>query len=206
MLDSTPERATEEIVLIEPRQSISNRAALFFLLVLSACASAPELARDRAPVEGFALTARLGVRSAEQGFTGGLGWVHEAGADQLSITSPLGQTVAQIELAPGAAVLRLPERVLQAADLTELMEREMGWALPLQGLSDWVRARPRAGTPYDAEYDPGGRLALLRQDGWTIEYQRHFDEAPAARAKPQRLLLRHGVIELRLVIDRWAQE
>ncbi len=177
--------------------------AVGLLSWLAACASAPEFDQSRAPAEGFALTARLAVRTGAEGFTGGLRWVHAPRAQRLSISSPLGQIVAEIEWDQAEATLRLPDRQVHAPDLSLLMEREMGWALPIEGLSDWVQGRPRPGQAFEADRNALGRLEALRQDGWSIEYPAYFEDSDA-KGKPRRLVLRHGETELRLVIDRWA--
>lgn len=172
-------------------------------LLLVACAHVPGLGRELAPANGFALAARLAVRTGTEGFTGGLRWVHAPRTHRLSISSPLGQIVAELEWAEAGATLRLPDRQVHAPDLSQLMEREMGWALPIEGLSDWVQGRPRPGQAFEADRNTLGRLEALRQDGWTIEYPAYFEDGDAS-GKPRRLVLRHGETELRLVIDRWA--
>lgn len=185
-----------------------SRAYLVALLVgvlLSGCAVVPELAGELAPAQGFALTARIGVRAGTEGFSGGVRWVHEPRQDRIEISSLLGQMVAQIEFNAQGAALQLPERKVQSETLSELMQREMGWVLPLEGLADWVRALPRRGVPFEAERDDAGRLLILRQDGWVIEYQRYF-ESVIMTERPSRLVLRRGDLELRLVIDSWARD
>lgn len=174
-------------------------------LLLGACAVTPELDQEPVSPEGFALVGRMGVRSGEQGFSGGLRWVHDAQKDRLTLSSPLGQVMAEIEAGREGATLILPDRRLIAGDLEELMQREMGWVLPLRGLPDWVQGRPHPGSAYRAKYNDARQVESLWQDGWRIEYQR-YSEAPGAKARPLRVVLIQGEIELRLVVDRWAQE
>lgn len=175
---------------------------LLLLTLLSGCASAPQLLPGSAPQGGFALSARLGVRQGEQGFTGGLIWRHEANADEIRLHTPLGQMVAELDLHPTRAVLRLADRVVEADEIGELMTKELGWSLPLAGLADWVRGLPRAQVPHVAERDLSGRLSRLEQDGWEITYQA-YQEEPLQR--PRRLVMKNADLELRLVIDRWEE-
>jgi len=81
-------------------------------------------------------------------------------------------------------------------------ERTLGVAIPVQGLSAWLRGRARAGTPGTVERDAQGRPAVLRQDGWEIVYAYPDDATP----KASRLTLRYEQgqpAEVRLIIDRW---
>lgn len=188
------------------RQSSWREAQRWLLLcavvLISACASAPELVSPLVSPGSFALSGRLGVRHGSEGFTGGLRWVHEAQEDRVDITSPLGQVVVAIERSPGTAHLRLADRSVTAPDIDALMAKEMGWSLPLSGLPDWLRGRPMDDRPHRAARDSTGRLATLAQDGWEIAYQGYFDAPPHL---PRRLTLKSGDLEIRLVVDRWAE-
>lgn len=181
---------------------VSVAFGLFVLTVLLGCASAPPLLPGNVLPGGFALSARLGVRHGEQGFTGGLTWRHGQGADEIRFHTPLGQMLAELELRPAHARLRLADRVVEADEAGALMARELGWSLPLAGLPDWVRGLPRAQTPHVAERDASGRLSRLQQDGWEITYPAYQEEPPQ---RPRRLVMKSADLELRLVIDRWEE-
>ena len=93
-------------------------------------------------------------------------------------------------------------RTLEARDWDELTQRTLGVAIPVRGLSAWVRGVGRDGSASSVERDAQGRVSLLRQDGWEIVYAYPDDAAPRARG----LTLRYPGVEpteVRLVLDRW---
>lgn len=150
----------------------------------------------------FALTGRIAVRYGDQASSGNLAWRHDAAADELLITSPLGQGVARIVRAHGTVTLTAADgRRYRATDAEALTERVLGFRLPLAGLADWVRARPARGSPAQTRYNAAGHLAELDQSGWRIDYLAYEDGGKL----PSRLVLTYPGLELRLAITRWQK-
>ena len=171
-------------------------APMLLALLLGACAQLPS-APLGADVE-FDLSGRLAARYGEESFTGNLAWRHALSADELLISTPLGQGVARIAREAGTVSLTTAEqREYRAADAESLTAQVLGFRLPLAGLADWVRARPASGAPAEIERDAEGRPRRLRQSGWQIEYQDY------AEGLPSRLRLTYPGLELRLAISRW---
>ena len=163
-------------------------------------ASVADVAALGAP---FDLDGRLSARRGSEGGAAGFAWRHDADRDEVDLTTPLGQTLARLEGDARGVRAQWPDgRTLDARDWNELTTRTIGVAIPVQGLSAWVRGLARAGSPSTAERDAQGRVALLRQDGWEIVYG--YPDDAARRAN--RLTLRYpgtDPTEVRLVLDRW---
>jgi outer membrane lipoprotein LolB len=162
--------------------------------VLAACAAVPP---ETLPPGGFSLVGRVSVRYGDEAATGRLTWRHSDGGDELLISTPLGQGVAEITRRDGVYTLVAAngERY-SAADPERLTRQALGYALPLDGLPDWVQGRPEKGVEAVTRYD-GERLAELRQRGWLIDYS-GSDDRP-----PKRVRLTRGDLDIRLVIDEW---
>jgi outer membrane lipoprotein LolB len=175
-------------------------AMIAAVLVLAACAPA-EIRPQFTAVE-FELTGRLAARAEMSGkaesFSGNISWKHGRDADEMLISTPLGQGVARITRQGDAVVLATAEpREYRAADAESLTEQVLGFRLPLSGLADWVRARPSTQSPAQGEYAADGKLLSLQQRGWKIEFQEYEG------ARPVRLRLAYPGIELRLAITQW---
>ncbi|MFO1362896.1 MAG: lipoprotein insertase outer membrane protein LolB [Burkholderiales bacterium] len=163
--------------------------------LLAACASSapPPLRSDE-----FALVGRVAVRYGEEAASGRVAWRHTETDDDLVLSTPLGQGIAEITRREGVYTLVGANRErLTATDPERLTEQALGYALPLAGLPDWVRARPQAGVAADARYE-GRELVELRQHGWTIEYLAYGDDR-----LPQRMRLARGALDIRLAIEEW---
>jgi outer membrane lipoprotein LolB len=154
----------------------------------------------RRALEAFVLEGRFSLRQDERNDSGRLVWRHAPGGDELLISSPFGQGIAEIAATPGEARLTAADgRVFTAPDVPALTERALGYRLPLARLADWVRGRA-AGAEV-AEADAHGRPLRLRSEGWNIEYAYDGDDAAAP---PARIVAgRPGEFELRLRIDAW---
>jgi len=149
---------------------------------LAACAQV-ELKPPAGPLE-FSLAGRIAARSGKEAFTGNLSWRHAREGDEMLITTPTGQGVAQIIRQGDAVVLKTSEpREYRAADSEELTERVLGFRLPIEGLAETVQGKPSP---------------ALEGRGWKVEYQ-EFDE----QRRPTRLRLTNAGAEVRLAIHQW---
>jgi outer membrane lipoprotein LolB len=178
----------------------AQASMLAVLVLLAACA---ELGRAPAVKEfELELQGRIALRYGSEGGNARITWRHSAAAEDMLITSALGQGIARITR-EGAEIklLTADGKEYRAADAEALTESVLGWPLPLAGLPDWVLGRPAQGRPAQLLRDDTGRVSAIEQDAWRIDYLAWREALPA------RINLRHdgidgkGAIEIRLVID-----
>jgi outer membrane lipoprotein LolB len=155
-------------------------------VLLTACA--PVLQRPigpTAPVDAarFQLEGRLSVRQGETRHHVGISWRHAGNSDEILLTGPLGQGVAELTRDAGGARLTTSDRQsLAAADWESLAERAFGARLPLSEMPRWVV----------------GAAPAPSVDGWRIDYLEYESGLPVL------MELRRGDIELRLKVDAWS--
>jgi outer membrane lipoprotein LolB len=160
-----------------------KRAVLALLAALAAACAQVEIKPPAGPLD-FDLVGRIAARSGKEAFTGNLTWRHAKGGDEMLISTPTGQGLAQILRQGDAVVLKTSEgREYRAADSEELTERVLGFRLPIEGLAETVQGRPSP---------------ALESRGWKIEYQ-EYD----AQRRPVRLRLTNAGAEVRLAISQW---
>lgn len=174
----------------QPAAIVSQRSAL------------PELK----PVSHFKLEGRLSVKAEDRNFSGGLLWDRKAEAETLLLSTPLGQGVAEIRRLASGVVLTDADGNTHTADSGEmLLQRVVGIQLPVEGLVFWLSALPRPGSTFRAEQEETGRVAVLEQDGWRIEYGRY--RQVDGRWLPAKVFARRGdELEFRLVVDAWQTQ
>jgi len=171
--------------------------ALSGALLLGACAELQLQLPAEEPQ--FELAGRIAVRYRDQASNANIAWRHGESADEVLITSALGQGVARIVRSGGTVSLFAADgKEHRAADAETLTEQVLGFRLPLDGLADWVRGRAGR-TPGTELRDASGRLAELRQSGWTIQFQEWSQDGRL----PIRLKLLYPGLELRLAISEW---
>jgi outer membrane lipoprotein LolB len=150
-------------------------------LALAGCASLEPSSIEKPE---FDLAGRIAARYRDESFSGTLSWRHAHGADEMLISSPLGQGIARIARDGGMVTLTTAEpREYRAADVEALTEQVLGFRVPLEGLAQWVRGRP---------------APELESRGWQVEYQERD-----AQGRPKRLRVTYPGVELRLAISEW---
>lgn len=175
------------------RHPIRILAAMLPLL-LAACVPAPAVrqhgdaamlseqqAREQvlSRSDHWTLQGKLFVSDGKQGNTGNLSWTQAGDQYDFVLRAPITGKSFRLHGGPDGAVLEgLDGGPLQGTNAEELMQRALGWNVPLNDLQAWVRGM-RAGLAAGndvgaAELSFGAdRLpSLLVQDGWTVEYRK----------------------------------
>ena len=164
---------------------------------LAACVALPEPSPPSPG--GFELSGRVAIRHSKEAASGQIFWRHSVDADELLITSPLGQGIARINRERDEYRLVTGDnRVYRASDAESLTEQALGWRLPLAGLPDWVRGRASPDRPAEIRGEAGRDLEL-RQDGWHVAYEEFRG------GRPFRLRISREDLEIRLIVDRWTE-
>ncbi len=152
----------------------------------------------RAAIEAYSLTGRIAVHQGEQRYSAGIAWQHDALRDEILLSSPLGQGIAELTRDAGGARLTMSDRKeYSASDWEGLSARMFGFPLPLSLLPRWVVAD----APEGATLDASGRPKHFVAAGWTVDYPDYENEAESAL--PQWVELKRDDIELKLKIDEW---
>jgi outer membrane lipoprotein LolB len=121
----------------------------------------------------------------------------------LELSSPLGQLLARLSLAPGKARLETADRGdFTAPDMDSLTDSVLGWRVPVQRMSIWLQGKATANSVVDAQ----GKLISAIDGGWTLVIDEHN-----AQGKPSKLTLNNNAggqnvsgiskVRLRLLID-----
>lgn len=155
---------------------ITRRLTLFACAaILAGCAAtSTNLAPVAAYRDSIDLSGRLSVNYQKDGrqesLTGNYDWAQRPGNVDVTLTNPLGQTVATINVTPQSATLTQAGRApLTEANIDTLTQRTLGWPLPVAGLRDWLQ-----GYAVDAQ---GQRFAasparneVVTKDGWRLRF------------------------------------
>jgi outer membrane lipoprotein LolB len=157
-------------------------------LLLAGCAQVPAghaIHRTPPVLTRFELDGRIVVRESQSRHYANISWRHDARRDEILLTTPLGQGVAELSRDSGGARLVMADRrEYAAADWEGLSEQVFGARLPLDDLPLWLSGR-----------------APARASGWRVDYLEY--QSDAADALPVLIEARRGDIELRLKVSEW---
>lgn len=184
--------------------------AAFGLAILAGCATPPNSSPSgdatadavQAVVDrnaDFLIDGRMSVvahphNAPLQAVNGRFSWSDQHGIASIGLFSPIGDTLAELTVAPAEARLRTAEFVDSAAAPETLVERHLGLTLPVSGLRDWMRGFDRAGQ----WHVPGA----FGDAGWWISYPDLTEQGRPRVIKLERQY--PHPIEVRLVIDQWT--
>ena len=189
-------------------------------LALAACAGLPPAsttsartqatAAQRVYSETIEMAGRLSVRyqknDKEEALHGSFTWSQTPQRTLVTLLSPLGQTIASIEVRPGSSTLiQAGKAPLTASDVDALAAEAFGWTLPVSGLRNWLQGfaidstkQPFVATPQNAN------STVVTPDGWRIQYL-GWEEgnlpAMPKRIDLQRSTAEAGEVAIRIFID-----
>jgi outer membrane lipoprotein LolB len=191
-------------------------------LLIGGCAALPQ----RAPVENpdatwqtrqsqlarldvWDLRGRVALRTDEQGAHASLRWVRDRERHRMNLAGPFGGGRVRLTYDRGSAELRDADGgIFRGATMQQLLLRATGWNLPIEGLNYWVLGLPDPGAPAQSTLDEWGRLKLLEQLGWSVEFLEYTQAGE--HELPKVVFIRHkprdksdAEIEVRLAIETW---
>ena len=193
---------------------VSRLVACAALVFLAGCASqAPQDDSGRqsgdwddqkSEVEAFdtwTLVGKAGLRTSEENTSANLDWNQHPHYLRMLISGPFGGGRNVLEGREGRFSLSNSEGRFEAESPEALMEEQLGWALPVSAMSDWVRGLPGDHDNYQLETDELGFPSHLAQDGWEIDY--HDWERVEGMWLPRRLVMNYDDIRITLVVNDW---
>jgi outer membrane lipoprotein LolB len=193
----------------------------FLLLMLAGCAGITPPAEQtqrstNAYQDTINIEGRLSVQYQQNGSNealhGNFNWSQTPKRTVITLSSPLGQTLAVIEVTPDISTFTQsgqPRRM--ATDPDTLTELALGWPLPVAGMRDWLQgmATDINGRRFVASGQSEASSTVTTKDGWQIRYVSWQNgEGPSTASHPKRIDLTRkteqaGDVSIRLVIDNW---
>ncbi|MBB5201407.1 outer membrane lipoprotein LolB [Glaciimonas immobilis] len=174
-----------------------------------------QTARQYHPAIDF--NGRLSLRyqqdGKEQALHGSFTWSQASQRTLVTLLSPLGQTLATIDITPQQSTLHQagqPPR--SAADVDLLTAQALGWPLPIAGLRDWLQGFGSDINGKRFNIQPSGEKEptnITTADHWAIQYtgwQPAEGLTGDANSTPKRIDLTRsteqaGEVAIRIVVD-----
>jgi outer membrane lipoprotein LolB len=184
------------------------------VFALAACAAAlagcatTSAPLSQAPVAAYretvTLAGSLSVNYQKDGkpesITGKFNWQQTPGRVDVSLASPLGQTLAIISVTPESATLTQADRAPRVAkDLETLTRDALGWSLPVSGLRDWLQGYATGADGKRFTASPANNTVTTK-DGWRLRFVTWQDDT-AAVPQPKRIDADRDELAIRFAIQ-----
>lgn len=190
------------------------------LAALSGCATLPpesmtteggatpvERAQDRRAhlekIRSWQIKGRIGIQKGDEGFSAAMEWQQNGGVYDIRLFDPLGKRVAWLVGNERDVSLLTPDgRDLRSNNPQQLLQDELGWSFPVTSLFYWVRGLPDpASIAWREEYDALGRLNVLEQAGWTVNFDSFLSDD--ALALPKLTRLARDDTRVKVLVSEW---
>ncbi len=165
---------------------------------------AQQAARESALAARAAWTVRgrLGVSDGRDSGSGSLEWTQDGAAFRFSMHAPVtGKTWVLSGDAQHAVLQGLREQPLEGGSAAQLLERELGWHVPIAQLAEWARGMRAPGTA-QITFRGDGLPASIEQSGWKVDYV-DYDESQTPPL-PSKVFASKGSYKVRLAIRAWT--
>ena len=189
---------------------------MFGAALLAGCGTLPDLApsereaawRSHASAlsrfQVWTVFGRVVVRSDGEASRAAMRWRQTRDSYLVRLSAPLGAGLFELEGSAAGVEARFADgRRIRAVSPEALLEHEVGWSVPLEGLRYWIAgAVAPGGAPAGIELDGQGRLARLEQAGWTVVYERYGRLGDLAL--PERIRLTGPSVSAAVTLRQWT--
>lgn len=170
-------------------------------------AMAAQAAREEALARrpDWNLEGRIALTNAGRGGSGRLDWRQHGAAFSVELSAPVTRQGWRLSGREGDVLLEgLDGGPRRGADAAALLRDATGWEIPVDALASWVRGAHAGGAgAAELDFAADGRLARLRQDGWTLDYA-DWRGQPDGPDLPMRITASRDTARVRLVVDAWG--
>jgi outer membrane lipoprotein LolB len=184
--------------------------ALLLAAVLSACATREPrpagawLSERQAWFEAhpdWELIGRIGLSDGERAGSLGLTWRSSGDTQTIHLRTAAGGQQWRLTFSPERAVLQGSDiERLTGSHPDPLVERAVGWPIPVEALAWWVRGLAPPGEA-SLRFTDDGTLAGVTGPVWTLDYQ-HFSRVEDILL-PTRLEARSADYRVRFFVGEW---
>lgn len=180
-----------------PQQVVRNKG--------DAASIAQQEAREQqlASANHWTLVGRLAVSTGNDAGSGNVTWTQNGDHYEFELRAPITGKSFRLTGGPDGAVLEgLDDGPQRGPNAEVLMQRALGWDVPLDELRAWVLGVRASGSNADMSFGDDHLLSMLQQNGWTVSYI-NWD---ATQKPPLPTLIRaqKSPFMVKLVVQSWS--
>jgi len=158
-------------------------------------------------VNSWAIKCRVSILSTKDSWSGSLNWKQEEDNYTIRIIGPLGQGSLHIIGDKSKVTLKTSDKKTptSAPSAEALMEKEMGWQMPVSELKYWVKALPNPHSNFEkGTFDELGRPVSFNQSGWYVEFFKY--EKVKGFDMPRKIYMENDRFKIKMIIKHWDLE
>lgn len=156
-------------------------------------------------VQSWTVLGSVSIQHAARTDLASLQWDQQYENYRFGLSGPLGFGRVEINGKPGRITLIQSNKPpLSASTPESLMQRQLGWQIPIVPLYYWARGLPAPNMPAKTTFDSNNHLVRLEQARWVIEYPEYM---PVGEIDlPRKMQLESKNLKVKLVAREWRLE
>ena len=150
------------------------------------------------------ITGKMAFNNSKQGANANFIWRQQGNTFNLELFGPFGTERSIVTGTPNKVTLvsHAGEK-LSATTPEDLLNKKLGWHIPISGLKYWIRGIPAPNSPIQKKtFTPDGLLKILRQQDWIINYSEYkfFNNS----ILPSKITLNNQNLKVKIAIHSWV--
>lgn len=159
--------------------------------------------KNLATLKNFEATGKVGFSNGQKGGNASIRWVQEGDDYNIHLYGPFGSGSIQIAGQGNAVSLtRANGQNVTAKTPESLVQKELGWSIPVSGLRYWLRGLPVPGTTPKIQLNENKDPAELEQLGWRVQYLTY--QNIGGLRLPEQMILQNGSVRLKFIFKQWT--
>lgn len=158
-------------------------------------------AKSMQSINDWQANAKTSVKIGNKAQRATMVWQQHDQAYQIDFSGPFGHSGPKLEGDAQSATLTIPkEAPISGPNISDLLQQRLGWKLPVNNAKYWILGIPSPSSGSSVSLF-NNRLAILEQDGWTINYSKYKQFGP--HSLPTKILISRPNFDLLLVVYKW---
>ncbi len=154
-------------------------------------------------INNWDLKGLIAIRQSKDAVSANWQWQQQANHNYtISLYGPLGSNSVQLTGSANHVLLETSDgKKFNAASPEALIEKQVGWRLPVSNLYFWIRGLPVPGIAAQKQFDADQHITTLIQQNWRIQY---LDYTSVNQIDlPSKMVLTNPEINVKIVIKQW---
>jgi len=151
------------------------------------------------------LEGKIGVRHANKSDSAALQWKQNDDHFDIFLSGPLGAGATRLSGTPKQLIIQnSSEEKTSTSDPEQLIEKHLGWTLPLEKLPQWILGYSdnRNAHSNNEKFNVDHTLASFEENGWQVDYISY--QTIDQWLLPEKIVLKHEDMQVTIVIKQWA--
>lgn len=153
-------------------------------------------------INSWELTSSISVQSPNESTMAKVNWQQLADNYMITVSSVFNLGgVKLIGNKQNVTLWKSATDKITAPNPETLMQKELGWSLPIANMQYWIKGIPAPKLPKSFNLDATHHLTYLEQDGWQIRYVGY--QSTNNIDLPEKVFFTNRQLQIKVVIKSW---